>query len=194
MNYIKKHHKREKQPFNKNILLYIPLAIAFIAILLFNQCNGENFRPYIKAYSKQNDIPYFITANIIQVESTYNKYAVSHKKAIGLGQVTTIGLLQYFKLTRQYKRKIEIADILMLFTAKRNIQVMTRYYRWAYETHDGNIYKALHTYNMGIRNTWNGRFNVEYVHKITGVKSDVIRKALYPIHRLAYHNIFKRGE
>ena len=189
-----KHKNPYKRPFNENWLIIIAVIFALAVIIVLNTCEAENFKPYVKKYAKKNDIKTWLVYNIIEVESKYNKYAVSSKKAVGLCQIKTIALKHYFRLTGQHDRKVMNYDILKLFVAKKNIMVGCRYYKWCLDYCKGDTMRALSMYNTGIKANWNGVYNVKYINKVTGVSKEDIRRHLYPVYRLAYNRLFKRGE
>ena len=63
--------------FTENWFIILMVVVGLVISITFKHCTAENFIPYIAYHSKKNNIPFWLVKNIIQVESSFKKYAVS---------------------------------------------------------------------------------------------------------------------
>jgi len=103
----------------------------------------------IKKYSEIYGIDPYLVAAIINVESRYDKNAVSRKEARGLMQISPI--------TGYWAAKelgIEDFSLDMLFDPEINIMIGTWYLDVLFQEFDGNLQLILAAYNAGSGNVY----------------------------------------
>lgn len=105
------------------------------------------YKTYIGQYSKENEIDPYLVAAIINVESRFNKEAVSPKNARGLMQIA--------EQTGQWgakELKIEGYSEDSLFSPKENIKIGSWYIKRLQREFDGKLDLILAAYNGGSGN------------------------------------------
>lgn len=111
----------------------------------------------IHKYSKEYNIDPYLIAAIINVESRYDKNAISSKEARGLMQISPItGNWAAEELS------IEGFDLEKLFEPEINIRIGSWYLKVLEEEFDGNLQLILAAYNGGSGNVSKWLENEEY--------------------------------
>lgn len=119
------------------------LIIGFVGSILYPM----GYKEEIKEYSFKNDLDPFLVAAIINVESNYNKDAVSPKDARGLMQIgPQTGLWAKDEL------QIDNYSKDLLFEPETNIKIGTWYLTKLDAEFKGNIDTMLAAYNAGSGN------------------------------------------
>lgn len=106
----------------------------------------------ITEQAQQHNLDPLLVIALIQVESTFNTHAQSHKGAKGL--------MQLLPDTARYINKKTDKDILEnsnLFDAKTNIALGTAYMEYLLNKTNGNLEYALAAYNMGPANMFRAK-------------------------------------
>ena len=91
--------------------------------------------PRVRDYADQNDLDPLLVMAVIQVESTFNPYALSKRGAAGLMQIVP-GTAEHLGLTDP-------------FDADANVEAGTRYLKWLFKVFKGDERLALAAYNAG---------------------------------------------
>ena len=106
----------------------------------------------ITEQAQQHNLDPLLVIALIQVESTFNTHAQSHKGAKGL--------MQLLPDTARYINKKTDKDILAnsnLFDTKTNIALGTAYMEYLLNKTNGNLEYALAAYNMGPANMFRAK-------------------------------------
>lgn len=152
----------------------------------------------IKEHSEEFDIDPYLVASVINVESSYDKMAISNKEAKGLMQIS--------KSTGEWASQelgIEDFDLDLLFEADTNIRIGTWYLNRLNKEFNGNIQLVLAAYNGGSGNVtkWLGDEAYSddgvYLKKIPFKETeDYIVRVLenYDIYRNIYEGEFNRSK
>jgi len=140
--------RRFKRKFKKIILFLFTISILVIIGLGFLTTRYPiGYRGSIVKYSKEYQIDPYLVASIINVESKYDKYAVSSKEARGLMQIGPP--------TGKWASEeigIENYDEDLLFDHDINIRIGTWYINRLFQEFDGNLDLVLAAYNAGSGN------------------------------------------
>lgn len=121
------------------ISILVGLTISFVFPI--------GYKDYINIYSNQYDIDPFLVAAIINVESKYNKEAVSNRNARGLMQITS----QTGKWGAQELAIKGYSDE-MLFEPEINIRIGVWYLNQLNKEFNGELSLVLAAYNAGSGN------------------------------------------
>ncbi|MBU5455434.1 lytic transglycosylase domain-containing protein [Caproiciproducens sp. MSJ-32] len=115
--------------------------------LYFNISYPLSYKNIIRKYSKQFDVDPYLVAAIINVESNFNKDAISSKDARGLMQISpTTGKWASEVLT------IENFTLDRLFEPDVNIMIGTWYINMLSKEFNNDLYLVLAAYNGGSGN------------------------------------------
>lgn len=132
----------------KAIVIMLMFALIYIAISIFFTVNYPlSYQNFIKKYSDEFNVDPYLVAAIINVESKYDKQAISNKDARGLMQITPV--------TARWASEvlgIENFDVEMLFIPETNIMIGTWYLSVLCKEFDNNLQLVLAAYNAGIGN------------------------------------------
>lgn len=127
-------------------LFTVGLIIITISILI-SALYPIGYKDYINKYSKEYSIDPFLIASIINVESKYNKNAISSKNARGLMQIGPS--------TGQWASEvigIESYNADLLFDEETNIKIGIWYLNQLNKEFDNNLDLVLAAYNAGSGN------------------------------------------
>lgn len=137
-----------KKLFHKIINLFVFILITIIIIGIAGSIlYPMGYKEEIKEYSFKNDLDPFLVAAIVNVESNYNREAVSPKDARGLMQIgPQTGLWA--------KQELEIENYTedLLFDPETNIKIGTWYLTRLEAEFNGNLDTMLAAYNAGSGN------------------------------------------
>lgn len=132
----------------KIITLFIIIIIAISSTYLYFIINYPlSYQMTIKKYSEQFNVDPYIVAAIINVESKYDRDAISNKDARGLMQIAPI--------TGQWaseELKIQDFNVEDLFKPELNIMIGTWYLNMLNKEFDNNLQLVLAAYNAGSGN------------------------------------------
>lgn len=123
------------------------LAISLVLGLVISFVFPIGYKDYINKYSKQYDIDPFLVAAVINVESKFNKEAISQKEARGLMQITpqtgewAAGELGISNFSRE-----------LLFEPEVNIRIGIWYLNQLKQEFNNDIKLVLTAYNAGSGN------------------------------------------
>lgn len=147
-----------KKIFKRVLTFIILLTIIIIgAIGYFNFAYPLSYENLIGEYSTKYGIDPYLVAAIINVESNYDKNAISHKEARGLMQISeTTGHWASEVLS------IDDFDLNLLFEPKTNIMIGTWYLNVLSKEFNNNIQLILAAYNGGSGNVTKWLNNEEY--------------------------------
>ena len=106
----------------------------------------ENYYDLVMKYSSKYCVPPELVFAVINVESNYDKNAVSSAGAIGL--------MQIMPSTYEWIASIfgDSANVSRLYIPKVNVEYGTYYLRYLYDIFDCALEKALIAYNWGMGN------------------------------------------
>lgn len=136
--------RRISRMFSRIFVLLIILLVIFSVIAIFYPLD---YTDYINKYSKEYDIDPLLASAIINVESKYNKDAISSKDARGLMQIgPTTGKWAGEKLN------IENYNSNMLFIPETNIRIGIWYLSVLRNEFGDNLDLILAAYNAGSGN------------------------------------------
>ncbi|QQY80409.1 soluble lytic murein transglycosylase [Keratinibaculum paraultunense] len=133
----------------KNVLIFLTIFFSMLLIinLYFNISYPLSYKNIIRKYSKQFDVDPYLVAAIINVESNFNKDAISSKDARGLMQISpTTGKWASEVLT------IENFTLDRLFEPDVNIMIGTWYINMLSKEFNNDLYLVLAAYNGGSGN------------------------------------------
>ena len=139
---------------NKKIInaIFVILLFGFILLITYMYFIINyplSYQNIIKKYSEIYDIDPYLVAAIINVESKYDKNAVSKKEARGLMQISPITGKWAAK-----EQNIENFDLNMLFDPEVNIMIGTWYLNVLWKEFNGDLQLVLSAYNAGCGNVY----------------------------------------
>lgn len=151
---MKKRFVKTKGLIKFIVFLSLILGVGFIYL---NMRYPIGYNSMIKKYSIEYDIDPYLIASIINVESSYNKEAVSPKDARGLMQISSqTGIWASEQLS------IENYSEESLFDPETNIMIGSWYLDKLKSEFDGDLDKMLISYNAGSGNLNKWLANEEY--------------------------------
>ena len=139
------------------IILILFLIIIFATSLYYKINYPLSYKGLIKKYSKEYNLDPYLIAAIINVESNFNKNAISSKDARGL--------MQIIPKTGEWaasKLGIENFTVELLFEPETNIRIGTWYLDMLKKEFGDNIQLILAAYNGGSGNVNKWLQNEEY--------------------------------
>ena len=179
------------------ITIIVIVAITVIGTNLYFAINYPmSYKNLINTYSKEFGVDPYLVAAIINVESSYDKMALSNKEARGLMQISpTTG--------RWAAEDLEIEDFTLdlLFEPEINIRIGTWYLDVLSKEFDDNIQLILAAYNGGSGNVTKWLENDEYCEDGIYLKKipfeetrDYVEKALknYKVYKILYKDEFDK--
>ena len=144
------------------IIFYV-VILSIVIGLIISILTPIGYKDYINKYSNEYDIDPYLIAAIINVESKYNKEAISTKKAKGLMQIGPN--------TGEWGAKelgIEGYTEEMLFDPELNIRIGTWYLRQLKGQFDSDLRLVLAAYNAGSGNV--SKWLVDKNYSYDGIK------------------------
>lgn len=187
---------------NNKILKLLLIIIILFVIIIFAKTMYLTIKypilytNFIKEYSNQFNVDPYLVASIINVESSYDKKAISNKEARGLMQIS--------KTTGQWASEellIENFNLELLFQPEINIMIGSWYLNKLSEEFNGNTQLILAAYNGGsgnVRKWLNDKEYCEdgvYLKKIPFKETeDYVVKVLenYDIYKKLYKDQFNK--
>lgn len=151
---MKKRFRKTKIIVSVIVFLLVVLGLGFVYL---NIEYPLAYNSIIKKYAKEYDVDPYLIASIINVESSYNKEAVSPKDAKGLMQITP--------QTGQWASEeinMEGYTEESLFDPDTNIRIGTWYLNRLKDQFDENLDNVLIAYNAGSGNLNKWLVNKEY--------------------------------
>lgn len=151
---MKKRFLKTKGLIKFIVFLLLILAVCFIYL---NMKYPIGYNSMIKKYAMEYDIDPYLIASIINVESSYNKEAISPKDAKGLMQIST-------QTGRWASEQLSIEDYSeeSLFDPETNIMIGSWYLDKLKSEFDGDLDNILISYNAGSGNLNKWLANEEY--------------------------------
>lgn len=178
------------------IIIIITATIIIGTNLYFAVNYPMSYRNSINIYSKQFNVDPYLVAAIINVESSYDKTAISNKEARGLMQISpTTGQWAAEDLS------IEDFSLDLLLEPEINIMIGTWYLNMLSDEFDHNIQLILAAYNGGSGNVRKWLENDEYCEDGIYLKKipfketrDYVEKVLknYKVYKILYRDEFDR--
>ena len=151
---------------NKMFVMLVCIVVVVIAMfVIILQLFPNKYNEIITEKSRKYNIEKHIVASVINIESRYDKKAVSHVGAIGLMQILPSTAEEIaLKLGDDYEQ-------IDLFDEETNIEYGCFYLRYLLDLFDGNIINALASYNWGLNNVkkWIKDGNVDESFTITNI-------------------------
>lgn len=173
------------------MLLFV-IILGLILTITITSLYPLGYKDYINKYSKEYKLDPFLVAAIINVESKYNKEAVSHKDARGLMQIGP-------NTGKWASEELDIENYNgdMLFDPKTNLYIGSWYLDNLNTEFDNNLDLVLAAYNAGSGNVQKWRKDKEYsydgesLHNIPFKETeDYLErvKSNYKIYKIIYKN------
>lgn len=159
---------RFKRKFKRVItLLFTIFIVVTLGLVVLTTKYPIGYRNAIVKYSREYQIDPYLVASIINVESKYDKYALSPKEAKGLMQIAP----QTGKWAGELL-EIENYNEDILFNPDTNIRIGTWYINRLFKEFDGNLDLVLAAYNAGSGNV--NKWLTDEKHCSDGVNLDKI--------------------
>lgn len=133
-----------KKVFTLFIVLTLIVTMGLVFVSIKYPIGYKNF---IVQYSNENDLDPYLVAALINVESKYDKNAISQKEARGLMQIGP----QTGKWASEVLNIENYSDEL-LYDPETNIKIGTWYIKTLYKEFNGNLDLVLAAYNAGSGN------------------------------------------
>lgn len=147
------------------VLLFIIFLIVSLGLSILTIKYPLAYRNIIVKYSSEYDVDPYLVASIINVESRYDKLALSSKEAKGLMQIAP--------QTGQWASEILEIDNYSeesLFEPDLNIRIGSWYINRLFNEFDGNLQLVLAAYNAGSGNVNKWMLDEEYSSDGTSLK------------------------
>ncbi len=182
--------------FKRLIIFFLIVLISIFTIYSYFLINYPlSYQIYISKYSKEFNVDPYLIAAIINVESKYDKYAMSSKEARGLMQIAPI-------TGKWASEELNIEDFTLedLFDPELNIMVGAWYLNILSKEFDNNLQLILAAYNAGSGNVVKWLQNEIYSEDGKTLKEipftetkEYVKKVEnnIKIYRLLYENEFK---
>lgn len=153
--------------FFKRILIFTIILLIFIVgtTAYLNFTYPLSYKNSISIYSKQYGVDPYLVAAIINVESNYDKNAISPKEARGLMQISSV--TGYWAAETL---PIEDFNLDLLFEPEINIMIGTWYLNILSKEFDNNLQLVLAAYNGGSGNVAKWLKDKEYSEDGTYLK------------------------
>ena len=130
------------------IILVVVLKVANVKRIILRKMYVKDYSEYVYEYATEYNVDPLLVFAVIKAESNFKKDATSTSNAIGL--------MQLMDSTADEVASNIITDTTfesnMLFDAKTNIKIGTKYLSELLQKYDGNYYLAVAAYNAGIGN------------------------------------------
>lgn len=179
-------------------MLFFIITLLIILSILVSTLYPLGYKDHINQYSMKYGIDPFLISAIINVESRYDKKAVSHKDARGLMQIgPNTGVWASEEL------EIEGYDPEMLFDPKTNIQIGTWYLDNLNKEFDNNLDLVLAAYNAGSGNVQKWKLDKNYsmdgenLHRIPFKETENYLKKVksnYRIYKIVYKDYMYKSD
>ena len=151
---------------NKTFVVVVCIVVVIITILVIMlQLFPNKYKEIIAEKSRKYNIENYIVASVINIESRYDKKAMSPVGAVGLMQILPSTAEEIAsKLGDDYEQ-------IDLYDEETNIEYGCYYLRYLLDLFDGNIVNALASYNWGLNNVkkWIKDGNVDENFTITNI-------------------------
>ena len=179
---------------NNKILKLLLIIIILFVIIIFAKTMYLTIKypilytNFIKEYSNQFNVDPYLVASIINVESSYDKKAISNKEARGLMQIS--------KTTGQWASEellIENFNLELLFQPEINIMIGSWYLNKLSEEFNGNTQLILAAYNGGSGNVRKWLNDKEYCEDGVYLKKIPFKETEdYVVKVLGNYDIYKK--
>lgn len=170
------------------IILSVSLVIIIGFISLIFIRFPKKYMSTIEKYAIENNLPIYMVASVINIESGFNEMSLSHAGAMGLMQLKLSTASDMAKILGVKVDKVNIFD------TELNIMLGTKYLAYLLEMFDGNETNALVAYNWGLQNVkdWIMDGNVTETGTITNIPVRETRNYLkkYRLNRFVYKNLY----
>lgn len=178
--------------------ILLVLILIIISSVIFTSIYPIGYTEYINKYSEEYNLDPFLVSSIINVESKYNKDAISHRDARGLMQIgPSTGEWASEELS------IQNYDSNMLFNPEINIQMGTWYLDKLISEFGPNVDLVLAAYNGGSGNVQNWIKDERYssdgksLHTIPFPETENYVKSVkksYKIYKLIYKDYINNSD
>lgn len=142
----------------------------------------------IEKYSNECNLPTYLVASVINIESGYDELAKSSAGAMGLMQLklsTASDMANYLGVK---------VDSVNIYDVELNIMLGTKYLAYLLDMFGGNETNALVAYNWGLQNVkdWIAKGNVAESGTITNIPVKESRNYLkkYRLNRFVYKGLY----
>jgi len=163
--------KRNRLFKNATFLLIVFLIVIVVSNLYYRFTYPLSYKSLINNYAKEYNIDPYLIAAIINVESNFNKNALSSKEARGLMQISAS--------TGEWAARdlnIENFDLDLLFEPEINIRIGTWYLDQLTKEFGDNTQLILAAYNGGSGNVNKWLKNQEYCDDGVSLKKYLLEK------------------
>lgn len=170
------------------IIIFSILFSLVVFLLLIFAMFPKKYRQEIEEYSNHYSLPKSYVASVINIESGYDKNAVSSSGAVGLMQ-----LLPSTAFDCANRLNIDI-DEEQLYNSEVSIKLGCFYLRYLLDLFDGNWVNTLSAYNWGYGNVrdWISYGNVDNNGTITNIPVKETRDYLkkFKVSLLVYEKLY----
>lgn len=165
-------------------ILFVSVIIVLVFVLF-----PKKYKDEIDTYATKYGLDKYLVASVINIESSYDRNAVSKSGAVGLMQLlptTAVEVSNRLGYEYDYER---------LFDANINIELGCFYLSYLLNMFEGNVVNSLCAYNWGLSNVkeWIASGNVDETNTITNIPvnetNDYIKK--FNLNKFIYKNIYK---
>lgn len=164
------------------------IAIVGVIIAMFFSFFPKKYMDIIDKYARAYNLPTYMVASVINIESSFNPNACSNASAMGLMQLK-------LSTAKDMANRLGVeVDEVSVFDVELNIMLGTKYLAYLLELFDGNETNALASYNWGLQNVrdWMSAGNIDDSGTITNIPvketHDYLKK--YGLNRWVYKNVY----
>lgn len=175
----------------KRVVIISSGLIIFFAtiIIVFFLLFPRKYIDEINKYSAKYNLPSYMVASIINIESGYDAMAHSNADAMGLMQLKLTTAMDMARGTG-----IDV-DSVSIYDKDINIMLGCKYMSYLLDVFDGNETNALASYNWGLTNVkgWIASGNRDEGGTIENIPVRETREYLkkYKLNRFVYKNIYR---
>ena len=167
----------------------IAVIIMVSGIILIFGFYPKKYKEEISLYADKYNIDRYLVASVINIESGYDRYAVSSVGAVGLMQVLPTTAQD---VAGRLKINIQEED---LYEPKINIELGVFYLSYLMDMFDYNIINVLCAYNWGLQNVkdWIAEGNIDNNGTIINIPVNETKNYIkkFRLNSFVYRDIYK---
>ena len=173
-----------KKIISISLITIFLVAIIIVAIFLLHPLK---YKDIIDECSEEYGVDRYVVYSLINIESSYDKNALSKAGAVGLMQLLP-------STAEDIANRIKIDEEINLYDEKVNIRLGCYYLSYLIDMYDDNLINALCAYNWGLTNVnnWLELGNIDNSGTITNIPVAETKKYVskfnrnYKIYKLIY--------